>query len=940
MKTQSLLTLALAGLLLPLSAEAQVSRLDSRYGVKKKQQTTKKSTKKSTKSSTKKSSGKSSSKSTSQSSKKSSSKTSKSTSQTSTSTRKPSVPMAKPAAKTVTPDLPANLKTVAEDALPQEDAAISMLRKLLLYINSGNTEATEALFEDQIKFAYAQPELGDKMEDPEAIQEDAAARDFVMNTLGETGVFTGEYEVVQIAYRRQDNITAIVAMIMLPDEARFANITMVVDTDAGKIKSLAITSPKAHPQIKEIPAEKIKLGSDSLIELGVKEFSGYSPIKSATTAEGGGWWAPDMEFTTDPVVRKAILGPSVPYMNLISLSMLKDNYLFFFRESKYMRDSMQARSFFAPRVHLIGLNREVSREELTSMITADELLLEDGAHIIDSGYMGHCLQFVISYKEKSTREKKYIRVCMVVDDRNQVIAIMESKCVNASPKVNSSFTSLGRTTEVIEDVNEPSREDWINNFMSAWSSGDATAWDKLLNAEVGHLYLPGMTQHATKVPKAEVIELMQQSMPSFLKGGYEIVKMEDDGNSMTTATIVFNEPAPNGRKVKAEVEVNHIKVVHGFWVNMSYVDNGEKFKQVDFVSAVEGISPDDIPVEERLIKDLPQDIIGYEFLRRMLEAAKAEDTEKMQELIPDGFISKYRMPHKTGIFAGSVATADTLVKDLRILISDIGNAGYSIYVSESSKGRVKGLLTINEGKAMGYACYTFDLEYSNKPGLVKLYIGASRYTKETKERAGDAKVRVAPAVSHENEEVKSLCPADMDFFSNSMVKAAEASNLSPFEVPKGFENSPKMIQSFKDGYEKTNLDDAKQMALVYHQFRIGAKSRKVEADFGIELNEAKMHFDSPVNIIGESNALSLDELCTRLDSTELAWGSNFTLYKVGYKGKAVHAIYRINVEGENPLYLSVVMLRSGVLKLNAVGESLLQTKEPVLAPGYKEADIN
>lgn len=932
MKTQSLITLALAGLLLPLSAEAQVSRLDSRYGVKKKQQTTKKSTKKSTKSSTKKSSGKSSSKSTSQSSKKSSSTTSKSTSQTSTSTRKPSVPMAKPAAKTVTPDLPANLKTVAEDALPQEDAAISMLRKLLLYINSGNTEATEALFEDQIKFAYAQPELGDKMEDPEAIQEDAAARDFVMNTLGETGVFTGEYEVVQIAYRRQDNITAIIAMIMLPDEARFANITMGVDTDAGKIKLLAITSPKAHPQIKEIPAEKIKLGSDSLIELGVKEFSGYSPIKSASTAEGGGWWAPDMEFTTDPVVRKAILGPSVPYTNLIPLSMLKDRYLFTFRTSKYVCDSMEVRSFFAPRVHLIGLNREVSREELASMITADELLLKDGAQIIDSGYLGHCLQFVISYKEKSTREKKYIRVCMVVDDRNQVIAIMESKCVNASPKVNSSFSSLGRSAEVIEDVNEPSREDWVNNFMSAWSSGDATVWDKLLNAEVANLYLPGMTQHATKVPKAEVIELMQQSMPLFLKGGYEIVKIEEDHKSSTTATIVFNEPAPNGRKVKAEIRINHIKVVHGFWVNMSYVDNGEKFKQVDFIAAVEGVSSDDIPVSEQPIRDLPIEIKGAEILHRAIEAAKANDLAKMTEALSTKSINQYSMPEDN--MSMRSATPKDVLTGLRALIPNIESAGYRIYVTKAEDMSTEGVLAINEGKAFNTAYYKFNINYWNQACVNVFLIGRDAFIESKKEKAGAPKVTVESTAQESAETTKTLCPADTDFSADSMVKASEAdmSGLQSknLDMYKGKPNYEEMAKRFHTG-------NASSMALSYFQDRKRWDNRKYKPliDFGIN-TDAYGLFTNPVNVIGEKTPISPDELYARLDSPEMVWGETASIYKIGVKGSSIQVIVQLAVENGDPIYINTILLTKDFKKIYAIGESVLVSKEPDLIPGYME----
>ncbi|MBR5521886.1 MAG: hypothetical protein IKV82_00260 [Akkermansia sp.] len=932
MTTRTLLTIALAGLFLPLSAEAQVSRLDKRYGIKRSTQAAPKPKAKPKANAKPKAKAKTAPK---------AKPTPKTTPQqvTPAATTPP-----KAVSGTVTPDLPANFTAASADTFPQECESVSLLRKFLHYTHAGDYETAKSLLEDQVKFNYGQmscetgsPTMTDTME------ENAASPDYVLSMIAEKGIFSMEYESLQLSEVNNTNGCLLHAVMQFNGQPEFVVISVGLRHGTGKILGINIL---AYPSTDKIPftAKNVVMSADTLIEMGAKELSGIAPLKSRSAAESGGWGAPDMEFTADPKVRAAILGPQISPFQAMGMSMIPSNYVFQFRDNHNMKAEMLQHSpfarKFAPRVYLIGQNKDISREELFAMLCSKELELGENAEVIASGYKGHCLQFVITYKEKSTGEKKYVRVCMILDQQERIVAIMESKCVNASPKVNPSFTSAGGTVEVVEDSSANiSREEWVNRFMQAWMSGDATTWDGLLHAEVGNLYLPGMSKTATGVPKSDAIELMQQSMPAFLAGGYDIVQVKGDDKCMTTATIIFKQPAPNGQKVKADIEINHIKDIHGFWVNMSYVEGNKKFTQADFVSAVEGSTPDTVAVEDQPIRDLPEDVRGPELLRRIIEAIKTNDAAAVSKAMMTNHINQLSMPKDNHKYR--IAKPADVMADMRELIPNLDSASYSIYVTDAGDMSVEGVLSINDGKPTGEANYEFTVLYTTSHGVNGFILNSTMTTRMKKAEAGEPKIRVegaaqepGPAAAGAPAAAQSLCPADMDFSADSVVKSAESTQPKHAMLA----NVPAAQFKAMESHYSLILDTYRaQLAALYKHHRMNADARK---DVGTQNFQAQLGIKSiisnPVTIIGNATPVSLDELNSKLDSPELAWGSQCSIYKVGYKGSALQVIYRLGAENADPLYINTMLLSKDLSSIYAVGESVLVNKEPQLAPGYKE----
>lgn len=937
MTTRTILTLALAGLFLPLSAEAQVSRLDSKYGTKARSAATKKPTKAATKK--KAYSGK----------KSSSKKQAK---------RQYKKRVSKPKPPTITRDLPVGFIAGGADTLPQEDSAISLLRKLLLYSNKNDIESAEALFAPQVKLEYVQMRADEgEVEEESAVSEDATTADVVMDVITENKLFTEGYEVFQLCTREGEGKKAVMAMIQQPSHPKYLSLLCVVDTASNQIIATNIQAYPQHEGIDKIEPSTLKLNADALIKMGFTELSNYTPIKSASAAESGGWWAPDMEFTTDPHVRQAILAPAFTPMNILGAIRMKDQYLFM-RTTDLQDIHQLSTQHFAPRVYLIGQNKEVSRDELFSMFTQKDMVLPSSSQIIASGYKGHCLQFVISYTDATTKEKKYIRTCAILDNQNKIMGIMESKCVNASPKVNPSFTSAGGTVEVVEDSSANiSREEWVNRFMQAWMSSDATTWDGLLHAEVGNLYLPGMSKTATGVPKSDAIELMQQSMPAFLAGGYDIVQVKGDDKCMTTATIIFKQPAPNGQKVKADIEINHIKDIHGFWVNMSYVEGNKKFTQADFVSAVEGSTPDTVAVEDQPIRDLPTDIKGAEIMRRTLEAIKTNNAQKVAAAMSTNHINQISMPKDNTRGLGRIGKPADVMADVRELIPNLDTVSYNIYITQGQDMITEGVLAINEGKALGAVDYIFSICY-NHQGSVNAFSLRSAYMPAEivglKQQAGEPKIKVgsestttdgttnASPESAAATKLQSLCPADADFTTDSLVKAAESTEPTyAIAHPAILAQNPQMAAmqvkpaaSVLPGLLDNNR---MQLAKLYKDHRLSAATRK---DINMVNMQASVGLPSvlgnQITVIGESSPVSADDLNARLDSPDLVWSSDCSIYKIGAKGSALQVIYRLGKADSEPIYINTWLLSNDLFVIHGLGESVLINKEPQLAPGYKE----
>lgn len=824
---------------------------------------------------------------------------------------------------TVTPDLPKNFTAAGEaDLFPEEDAAYSALRKLCYYLNAGDYETAAGLFSETVKnYRFVRVNMAKNA--TEEVQEDETdiAPDDIVASLEEIGYLTSQYEVFQVLERENDELKALICQLSHEGTNRYSTLALAIDKSTGRIinLNLSIYSEEAN----EAPASALMANADVMIQNGMKQANIAPTIKSAATAESNGWWAPDMEFTKDPKVKASILGPSISPMYIIQATMLKDNYLSFLRSTD-MRDAHRmVLEKFAPRVWLIGQNREVSRDELYSILSDKELLLSKGAYITTSGYKGHCYQFVICCPNQQTRQKEYIRVCMLLDRNLKITGIMESKCVNAPATVNPSFKNTGTSVEVVDHSNDPSGEDWLKRFLDTWTAADENAWNELLADELSYLYLPGMTSGAKNVNKQEVIELMKEGVPQLLAGGYEIVQLNNKSNSVCEAIVTFNTPAPNGKKVKATIMVNFIKAIHAFEVVMSYVDDNKKFTQGDFLAAIDGSNPDDIPTEERPLSEVAPDLRGAEVLRRILEGVKADDDQAIAEVVgPRNHINTLTFP-KDGLESriSSDAAAD-IKAGIKEAIPHLDKVGYKIYVSRTQHDGVSttGILAINDGKSRGAIDYEFSILYQHG------HVTSFSLTSQSSIVIGGAKksakvVADIPAPEGATIEVAGLCPTDMDFSADPRVKEAEA------KAP--VRNEPLILEN-----ACSSVVDLYKIKRMMGTGRHSAMGQLQDIDI----------MAPQISVIGEEQPYSSDSLFARLDTPELLWGSNCSIYKMGYKGCSLHVIFRFGDENEDPLFISTVLLvdQFGTLnyldsKIYAVGESVLQNREPELMPGYQKA---
>lgn len=160
------------------------------------------------------------------------------------------------------------------------------------------------------------------------------------------------------------------------------------------------------------------------------------------------WGGVDGDLYSDPVVaagaRSAL---PIGVGNPVALQLAAKKYCIMHSRSGYemMQLSQSARSMgikFAPKVHLIGQDKDISRDEAYNLFSDENMWWPDNLSPLKAAVAGACLEMITRFNVQASDKPVYIKTLMIFNAQGQVSAIGETRCVKLPPDVNPKFRQL------------------------------------------------------------------------------------------------------------------------------------------------------------------------------------------------------------------------------------------------------------------------------------------------------------------------------------------------------------------------------------------------------------------------------------------------------------------------------------------------------------------
>lgn len=226
--------------------------------------------------------------------------------------------------------------------------------------------------------------------------------------------------------------------------------------------------------------------------------------------------------------------------------------------------------------------------------------------------------------------------------------------------------------------------------------------------------------------------------------------------------------------------------------------------------------------------------------------------------------------------------------------------------------------------------------FAPTPTLAQTTIKKSKKAKDGKKKATKDKKKSKKGkkskadkdeVSYESPSTgKALCADDADFFSTSVVKAAEETKLTgALNDPDILAQNPELaLMKQAQGYnpmmdvhlERINNGLRAKLAKAYM-----AQRSKAEAGDASVLSHQ-------VTLIGTGTMLPAEEIATLMSSPKLVWDAPCSIHAMAAKGAALQVIYKVGDK-----YINTVLLSEDLSTVYGIGESV-SAVAPTLNSGY------